>query len=47
LQIVRGELRVNDEILNEGDGAAISEESELRLTGAGNNGGEFLFFDLS
>jgi hypothetical protein len=31
----------------EGDGAAVSDESLLTLTGSGSSGGEFLVFDLA
>lgn len=48
VQLVRGELEVNDTKLMKGDGAAISGESKLRLTGASGNGqAEFLLFDLA
>ena len=46
VQVVRGEASVNDERLAEGDGAAISDERELAITGAGDRGGEVLVFDL-
>jgi redox-sensitive bicupin YhaK (pirin superfamily) len=48
VQLVRGELDVNDTKLMKGDGAAVSRESKLRLTGASGNGqAEFLLFDLA
>jgi len=47
VQLVRGELDVNGTRLMKGDGAAISSESNLRLTSASGNGqAEFLLFDL-
>ncbi len=48
VQVVRGELDINGTKLMKGDGAAISAESKLRLTGASGNGqAEFLLFDLA
>jgi quercetin 2,3-dioxygenase len=48
VQLVGGELDVNGKKLATGDGAAISEESKLRLTSASCNGqAEFLLFDLA
>ena len=48
VQLVRGELDVNGTKLMKGDGAAISDESKLRLTSASGNGqAEFLLFDLA
>lgn len=44
VQVARGALRVLGHELREGDGAAISEESELQLEGIGD--GEVLVFDL-
>ena len=38
VQLVRGELDVNGTKLTKGDGAAISGESRLQLTGSGGNG---------
>ncbi len=46
VQVVRGEASLNGELLREGDGAAVSEEPELSVTGGG-RGGEFLLFDLA
>jgi hypothetical protein len=46
VQVVRGEASLNGELLREGDGAAVSEEPELSVTGGG-PGGEFLLFDLA
>lgn len=45
IQIAKGQLRINGQNLETGDGAAISEESELMLQAAEDC--EFLLFDLS
>lgn len=45
LQIARGNVTLNDVELNQGDGAAISQESELKIT-AGDQA-EVLLFDLA
>jgi quercetin 2,3-dioxygenase len=45
VQVVRGVVSLNGQPLDEGDGAAISDESSVSLTGAA-AGGEVLFFDL-
>jgi quercetin 2,3-dioxygenase len=48
VQLVTGELDVNGTRLKKGDGAAISEESKLKLANVGGNGAaEFLVFDLA
>ncbi len=48
VQLVRGELGVNGTKLFQGDGAAISDESKLRLTSMTSKGQtEFLLFDLA
>ena len=48
VQLVSGELDVNGTRLKKGDGAAISEESQLTLASVGGNGAaEFLVFDLA
>ena len=47
VQVARGDLSVNGQALAEGDGAAVSEESDLAFTGVGPDGSEFLFFDLA
>jgi quercetin 2,3-dioxygenase len=46
VQLISGSLTVNGETLESGDAAAISEETELRLT-AGDGKSEFLLFDLN
>ena len=45
LQVARGKIRLNDASLNQGDGAAISRESELRISAQGK--AEILLFDLA
>jgi quercetin 2,3-dioxygenase len=45
MQIVKGSLELNGEILNQGDGAAISEERLLKIKSLENDS-EFLLFDL-
>lgn len=42
-----GNITLNGQPMKEGDGAAVSEESRLRIAGAGEHGGEFLLFDLA
>jgi len=46
VQVISGLLEVNGETLQPGDGAAVSEETELRLK-AGDDRTEFLLFDLN
>jgi quercetin 2,3-dioxygenase len=45
VQLISGSLDVNGEVLNTGDGAAISEESTLQIKALDDNS-EFLLFDL-
>jgi redox-sensitive bicupin YhaK (pirin superfamily) len=45
VQVVRGEVRLGDHDLGEGDGAALSEERALELTGL--DDAEVLVFDLA
>jgi quercetin 2,3-dioxygenase len=47
IQVVRGGITVNGQQLEDGDGASVSEESELVFSGASSSGGEFLLFDLA
>jgi len=48
VQLVSGELDVNGTRLTKGDGAAISEENNLKLASVGGKGAaEFLVFDLA
>lgn len=46
MQIVKGELELNGEILKQGDGAAISNETELNFKSLADET-EFLLFDLN
>lgn len=46
IQLISGALDVNGEVLNPGDGAAISEESMLTITSR-KDASEFLLFDLN
>jgi quercetin 2,3-dioxygenase len=46
VQVISGLLEVNGETLRPGDGASVSEETELRLK-AGDDRTEFLLFDLN
>ena len=46
IQVVRGHVAVNAEGLSEGDGAAISDERVVTVSGVG-DGGEILLFDLA
>ncbi len=47
VQVVRGEVKLGNELLVEGDGAALSEETLVTLEGSGDHGGEVLAFDLA
>ena len=47
IQVVRGDVVLNGHKLNEGDGAAVSDEADLTFVGSGTSGGEFLLFDLA
>jgi len=44
VQVISGTVKVNDTTLKEGDGAAVSNETQLRL--AAETGAELLLFDL-
>jgi redox-sensitive bicupin YhaK (pirin superfamily) len=46
VQVVKGSVSLNKQALETGDGAAVSEESELALEGLAPEGGEILLFDL-
>jgi len=46
VQVARGELEVNGALLRAGDGAALSDEVAVSLTGRGEAGAELLLFDL-
>ncbi|HEY2460915.1 MAG TPA: pirin family protein [Candidatus Acidoferrum sp.] len=45
IQVARGQIKLNDQDLSEGDGAAISAETSLHLTGQSE--AEVLLFDLA
>ncbi len=45
LQVVRGELTINTQTLQEGDGAAIEDESNIELSST--TGAEVILFDLA
>jgi redox-sensitive bicupin YhaK (pirin superfamily) len=47
VQVARGNIAINGELLEQGDGAAISEESDLAFSGEGPDAAEFLMFDLA
>lgn len=46
VQVARGNVKVNGKDLNSGDGAAITSEAEIRITGADHDS-EVLLFDLA
>lgn len=45
IQVARGRLRLNDQVLQRGDGASMNHESRLELEGVDET--EFLLFDLA
>ena len=45
LQVAKGEVEVNGNKLNQGDGAAVTDESKLNIKGVEN--AEVLLFDLA
>lgn len=45
LQVIKGEVHINDSVLNTGDGAAISDVSNLHVKAFSDT--ELIFFDLS
>lgn len=47
VQVARGSVSMNGRRLEQGDGAAISEEHDLSLKGNDSGGAEFLLFDLA
>ncbi len=47
LHVARGEVKLGDLVLKSGDGAAISGESALTITGDGDKTAETLLFDLA
>ncbi|MBD2075418.1 pirin family protein [Phormidium sp. FACHB-592] len=46
LQVARGAVQLNDQILTAGDGAAITQEAQITLEGASNDS-EVLLFDMA
>ncbi len=46
VQLISGSIELNGELLNAGDGAAVSDESRLNIKAIDNNS-EFLLFDLN
>jgi redox-sensitive bicupin YhaK (pirin superfamily) len=47
IQVVKGSVALNGQPMKEGDGAGISREQELAVSGTGPDGGEILLFDLA
>lgn len=47
VQVLRGEVEVFGQILREGDGAAITDEADIRLRAVGDNQSEVMLFDLA
>ena len=47
LQVATGAVKVNGQLLNTGDGAAITKETKLEIVGAADEDSEFLLFDLA
>lgn len=47
LQVARGAVKLGDEFLNSGDGAAVRDEKKLVITNEGKTEAEFLLFDLA
>lgn len=47
IQVARGQVRVNGDILREGDGLALSAPGRIDLAGAGSADGELLLFDMA
>jgi quercetin 2,3-dioxygenase len=47
MHCAEGNITMNGMPFKEGDGAAISDEKALAFTGTGDQGGEFLIFDLA
>jgi hypothetical protein len=46
LQVARGAVQLNNQLLTAGDGAAISDESVITLQGTANDA-EVLLFDMA
>ena len=47
LQVARGTVTLNGQALNAGDGASVSDEQALEISGADNGSSEILLFDLA
>jgi redox-sensitive bicupin YhaK (pirin superfamily) len=48
IQVARGSVKLNGQVLNAGDGAAVSDEQQITLTGdSDNKQAEVLLFDLA
>lgn len=47
LHVARGEVRLGDKLLKAGDGAAITKEDSIRISGLGDKTSEILLFDLA
>jgi redox-sensitive bicupin YhaK (pirin superfamily) len=47
LQVARGTLKLGDNTLHQGDGAAVSDEAAVVIEGQTDEGAEFLLFDLN
>lgn len=47
IQVAKGSVTLNGKALKAGDGAAISDESKLEITGTSDERAEFLLFDLA
>jgi quercetin 2,3-dioxygenase len=47
VQVAQGDITLNGVALKEGDGAAVSDERELKIEGSGAQGGEFILIDLA
>jgi quercetin 2,3-dioxygenase len=47
LQLARGEVTLNGQRLEAGDGAIVEKESKITITGASDQDAEFLLFDLN
>ena len=47
VHVARGSVKLNGELLRAGDGAAVSDEAKIELTGAGDELAEALVFDLA
>jgi redox-sensitive bicupin YhaK (pirin superfamily) len=46
VQVLRGEVKVLGQVLRDGDGGAITNESDLSLATVGNGFSEVMLFDL-